>query len=395
MSKRKAIPKEMRLRVYEKCNHRCAYCGCELDYKDMQVDHMKSVYVNADFKQIMSEEEMNSYENLLPSCRQCNFYKSTMSLEKFRERLRGTMMDNLRKNFGYRLAIKYGLIEEHNGEPVKFYFEQMKEKQMEEVIRRAETAEKHTAEMEKLYSDYIRKSAEETKEYGPDTSTAWNDKIVKTKIILKDQDSVSAVFEYSKEKTALLNFASYRYPGGMFLEGEIAQEEYLCHASNLYNVLVKKQEFYDWNSMNLNRSLYVNRALYSPKILFFKGNKEKECDVITCAAPNKTAAKMYQRVSDQENFDVLRTRIKFMLNIAQDNKVVNLILGAFGCGVFGQDAEEVAKIFMEELIKGTTIKQVIFAIPKGENYDKFKKIMLEQKRNLGENSKSNERIVIT
>ena len=104
---------------------------------------------------------------------------------------------------------------------------------------------------------------------------------------------------------------------------------------------------------------------------------------------------MHQRVSDQENFVVLRTRIKFVLNIAQDNKVETLILGAFGCGVFGQNAEEVAKIFMEELIAGTTIKQVIFAIPKGENYDKFKKVMFEQERNLGENSKSNERIVIT
>lgn len=267
-------------------------------------------------------------------------------------------------------------------------------KYWEEERKRAQIAEKHVAEMEKQYSSYIRKSVEKTKEYDPDTSTAWDGEVVKTEIILKDQDSVSAIFEYSKGETALLNFASYRYPGGMFLEGAMAQEECLCHASNLYNVLVKKPEFYDWNSMNLNRSLYVNRALYSPKILFFKGDKEKKCDVITCAAPNKTAAKMYQHVSDEENFVVLRDRIKFVLNIAQDNKVENLILGAFGCGVFGQDAEEVAKIFMEELVKGTTIKQVIFAIPKGENYDKFKKVMQYQGELLKEDSKSSERIVI-
>ena len=48
MSKHKAIPKRVRLEVYEKCNHRCAYCGCELEYKDMQVDHVTSLYSNRD-----------------------------------------------------------------------------------------------------------------------------------------------------------------------------------------------------------------------------------------------------------------------------------------------------------------------------------------------------------
>ena len=76
MSKHKPIPKRMRLLLYEKYNHKCAYCGCNLEYKDMQVDHIKSVYANTDFKQVMTEEEMYSVDNLLPSCRQCNFYKS-------------------------------------------------------------------------------------------------------------------------------------------------------------------------------------------------------------------------------------------------------------------------------------------------------------------------------
>lgn len=43
---RKAISKATRLAVYDKCNHRCAYCGCELEYKDMQADHVEAVYLN-------------------------------------------------------------------------------------------------------------------------------------------------------------------------------------------------------------------------------------------------------------------------------------------------------------------------------------------------------------
>lgn len=37
---RKPIPKKLRKQVYAKCNGHCAYCGCELEYKDMQVDHV-------------------------------------------------------------------------------------------------------------------------------------------------------------------------------------------------------------------------------------------------------------------------------------------------------------------------------------------------------------------
>lgn len=133
MSEHKAIPKRVRLEVYEKCNHRCAYCGCELEYKDMQVDHIKSIYSNMDYKQTMTEQEMYSIENLLPACRQCNFYKSVFTLEVFRERLQTTMIKNLRKNLGYRLAVKYGLVEEKI-KPIIFYFEKLRRRKNDETI---------------------------------------------------------------------------------------------------------------------------------------------------------------------------------------------------------------------------------------------------------------------
>lgn len=35
---RKAISKNIRELVFNKYNKHCAYCGCELEYKDMQID---------------------------------------------------------------------------------------------------------------------------------------------------------------------------------------------------------------------------------------------------------------------------------------------------------------------------------------------------------------------
>ena len=112
MSNRKSISKHTRLKVYQKYNGHCAYCGCQLALKDMQVDHIYSVYWY---------NGANDIENYNPACRMCNFYKSTMPIEDFREQL-GKLTSRLENIFIYHLAKKYGLIQEVE-KPIKFYFE--------------------------------------------------------------------------------------------------------------------------------------------------------------------------------------------------------------------------------------------------------------------------------
>ena len=244
---------------------------------------------------------------------------------------------------------------------------------------RAAKAKKHHAEMEKIFKDYILLSVDKTKIYG--TEFLGNDGFedIKPKVIVEDIDSVGAVLKYAdNEGVAVLNFASYKNPGGRFLEGSSAQEEALCHESFLYSVLSRLVDrFYNWNNFNKNKSLYMNRGLYTPGIYFMRGKEFKKADVITCAAPNKAAAQTYLKVSDVENYRVLKSRIKFVLDIAKDNNVKTLILGAFGCGVFGQDATEVAEIFKEYLDTGMYgFETVVFAIPNGSvgNLQKFETV---------------------
>lgn len=252
---------------------------------------------------------------------------------------------------------------------------------------RKEQAEKHTFEMVKNYSGLIMTCAIYSQIY----SVNFNPKILykgpdgnNTEFTLVDKDSVASIIERPlNEKVAVLNFASYKNPGGKFIEGSSAQEESLCHASFLYNVLVSCSAYYEWNNEHKNRGLYENRAIYSPDVLFQKGQDKRDCDVITCAAPNIIPSRKYNwGVSDEENTKALKSRIKFVLDIAADQKVETLILGAFGCGVFGQDAEEVANIFMDYLTTTHKMfKKVIFAIPTDfhtENYDKFEKVFKER-----------------
>jgi hypothetical protein len=101
-----------RFRIWKKYGGRCAYCGNEIELKDMQIDH---VHPKANGG---GDEEVN----LMPSCRACNFYKGTFSLSDFKQQL-STISERIKKPFIVRLAMKYGMIQfkPFSG---RFYFEE-------------------------------------------------------------------------------------------------------------------------------------------------------------------------------------------------------------------------------------------------------------------------------
>ena len=114
-----------RQEVYDKCGGHCSYCGDEITIKQMQVDHVKPLYRNDDDKTLQGwgvERGTDDMGNLLPSCSRCNKWKSTYTLEKFREIVQ-TSIDRLERDTpNFRLAKDYGLIEVKQN-PVVFYFE--------------------------------------------------------------------------------------------------------------------------------------------------------------------------------------------------------------------------------------------------------------------------------
>lgn len=121
MSSRKSLTQKQRYQVYEKYNGHCSYCGCELEYKNMQVDHLIPL---RNWDKSHTDEELWSMDNLMPSCRLCNHYKRGNNLEIFREAIERITFKLNRDSYIYRVGVKYDVVipNEHK---VKFYFEKV------------------------------------------------------------------------------------------------------------------------------------------------------------------------------------------------------------------------------------------------------------------------------
>jgi CRISPR/Cas system Type II protein with McrA/HNH and RuvC-like nuclease domain len=106
-----------RVKVYQKCNGHCAYCGCEITIKQMQIDHV--------FPQLLSHHEpefdKNRFANLMPSCHKCNNHKGGMKLEFWRSELQ-RQVKMLHNNSQFMRALRYGQIA-ITETPIVFYFE--------------------------------------------------------------------------------------------------------------------------------------------------------------------------------------------------------------------------------------------------------------------------------
>ena len=116
-----AISKSKREAVYRKYKGHCAYCGREIAYKDMQVDHFQPLRAWG-----IEDAGTDDLDNLMPACRMCNHYKRANSLETFRRYI-AEIPRKLRENYIYKVGVVYGNVIEAE-KPIEFYFEAQERK---------------------------------------------------------------------------------------------------------------------------------------------------------------------------------------------------------------------------------------------------------------------------
>lgn len=175
--------------------------------------------------------------------------------------------------------------------------------------------------------------------------------------------------QFADSKICVLNFASAMNPGGGVKHGSSAQEESLCRCSTLYFCLDEAslwQQFYLPHRNGLS-SLHNDDLIYTPNVTVFKDDSPKnklldekdwfQIDVISCAAPNlhryfgqllkDLGEEEVPVISPEHLFQIHTKRLGRILDVAVQQQVDVMILGAFGCGAFMNDPAVVSKAMVQ------------------------------------------------
>ncbi len=193
-------------------------------------------------------------------------------------------------------------------------------------------------------------------------------------IVVSKKRTFEAAADYARAglKTCVLNFANSFCPGGGVIHGARAQEECLCRVSTLYDAISSDQAFRAFYAPHRKEqnSLANDDVIFTPNVVVFKSDTDAPtllpqdewfcADVLTCAAPD-----LYDSFDISDDFlrDLFRSRIRRILLVAEKNKCDALVLGAFGCGAFGNSPQIVAEVFKEELVDfSRSFSKIEFAV---------------------------------
>ncbi|KAJ4422906.1 hypothetical protein N0V82_002432 [Gnomoniopsis sp. IMI 355080] len=157
------------------------------------------------------------------------------------------------------------------------------------------------------------------------------------------------------KKVAILNMASPLSPGGGFVNGATSQEEHLCMRTTLLPAL--RDEFYRLPEVG---------CVYTPDVLVFRsgdsdgqdGVLDKKdrwfVDVVSAAmlrlpetqVDEETGRGEYAQAKDRE---LVILKMKTVMEVLNSKGIAKIVLGAWGCGAYGNPIGEIARAWRKVL----------------------------------------------
>lgn len=202
----------------------------------------------------------------------------------------------------------------------------------------------------------------------------------RTKVRVIDSDTIDAALILqtgSRKPVAVLNMANATHAGGGWKYGALAQEEALCYRTSLSKTLHYK-----------HYPIPEDAAVYSPTVMIIRESMSSGHDlldfrdprqldvisVISCAAVCqpllKKDAQGSQTYRDQKDVKLMKEKMRVVLRTAIRNKHRQIVLGAFGCGAFGNPNHVVALMWSEVLqeteFQGGYWEDLVFAVLDGK-----------------------------
>jgi len=178
-----------------------------------------------------------------------------------------------------------------------------------------------------------------------------------TEVCVANADTLTAALVIGD--ALALNFANAYTPGGGYIAGCLAQEEELCRLlPQLYPSLKSCHYPINPGEALVTQGLLAVRQVFSHEPCSSQG----EVGIVTAAMPDRHE---HKSMAAAEWAETVSLRIRAVLHAAKSSGLPNLVLGAFGCGAFGNPPADVAAIFRRHLESSEfrgCFKKIVFAI---------------------------------
>jgi uncharacterized protein (TIGR02452 family) len=186
------------------------------------------------------------------------------------------------------------------------------------------------------------------------------------------------------DRIVVLNFASPVRPGGGWLVGQPGQEPSIARSSALVPTIARHEEFY--RAGEEAGPIGSDAMVYSPDVPFFRDDDGTLLDepflvsVISCAPVDAARCRGRPDIEGEVAGEMKKRMRKILLCAIQYGHKI-MVIGAFGCGEFGNDASVVAKIEKELLIDEQfgqyfdLVANPIFDGPRTQNFAKFNEVL--------------------
>jgi uncharacterized protein (TIGR02452 family) len=189
--------------------------------------------------------------------------------------------------------------------------------------------------------------------------------------LLAIQGSGDIDLSNKRAKVAILNMASPLSPGGGFLNGATSQEESLCMRTTLLPSL--RDTFY---------RLPEVAAVYTPDVLVFRDEDAEDLakrdrwfvDCVTSAMLRQPDTEpgvdgTPARYAQESDRDLVMQKMRHVMAIFRLKDAKKIVLGAWGCGAYGNPVDEVSAAWKHVLLGGkqpnlddSGIEEIVFAI---------------------------------
>ena len=143
----------------------------------------------------------------------------------------------------------------------------------------------------------------------------------------------------------------------------------MAASGGLYQTLLTQPRYYEENRA-YNSMIYTDFAIYSKNVVFFRDERfqliEKPviAEVLTLPAVNMGQVRLKGEDIELAK-EKMKNRMRLSLAIFANEGAKNLILGAYGCGVFRNDPKDVARWWKELLLEegyAKAFESILFAV---------------------------------